>query len=187
MRPGLALTPNVVLVPRTNIAAWVRALGRLCIVVMGAGLVMSTYRRLQTRPSPRASFSSRRPAEGFAALRCVSSPRAGAGAAVIAWRASSTRGQWCGWGSRVCAIKDVAHRQSRRRKEVAGGDGISGRRPLGRGSRVGMSQASGTPALSDNGGRKRDGDVRQVGRSNEREMRSELESAANLAAIKFMT
>ncbi|KAJ7231304.1 hypothetical protein C8J57DRAFT_1385187 [Mycena rebaudengoi] len=176
MRPGLALTPNVVLVLRTNIAAWVWALGRLCIVVTGAGLEMSTYRRLQTRPSPRASFSSRRPAESFATLRCVLSPRTGAGAAVIAWRASSTRGQWCGWGSR-----------SRRRKEVAGGDGISGRRPLGRGSRVGMSQASRTPVLSDNGGRKRDGDVRRVGRSNEREMRSELESAANLAAIKFMT
>ncbi|KAJ7291416.1 hypothetical protein C8J57DRAFT_1272824, partial [Mycena rebaudengoi] len=162
MRPGLALTPNVVLVPRTNIAAWVWALGRLCIVVTGAGLEMSTYRRLQTRPSPRASFSSRRVprVSSFATLRCVLSPRTGAGAAVITWRASSTRGQWCGWGSRVCAIKDVAHRQSRRRKEVAGGDGISGRRPLGRGSRVGMSQASGTPALSDN-----------VGRSNEREMR----------------
>ncbi|KAJ7198880.1 hypothetical protein C8J57DRAFT_1262226 [Mycena rebaudengoi] len=26
MRPGLALTPNIVLVPRTNIAAWLRAL-----------------------------------------------------------------------------------------------------------------------------------------------------------------
>ncbi|KAJ7229608.1 hypothetical protein C8J57DRAFT_1387072, partial [Mycena rebaudengoi] len=176
MRPGLALTPNVVLVPRTNIAAWVRALGRLCIVVTGAGLEMSTYRRLQMRPSPRVSFSfSSRRVPRISVLcslprasRCVSSPRAGAGAAVIAWRASSTRGQWRGWGSRVCAIKDVAHRQSRRRNEVAGGDGISGRRPLGRGSRVGMSQASGTPALSDNGERKRDGNVRRVGRSNER-------------------
>ncbi|KAJ7250734.1 hypothetical protein C8J57DRAFT_1354700 [Mycena rebaudengoi] len=144
IRPGLALTPNVVLVPCTNIAAWVRALGRLCIVVTGAGLEMSTYRRLQMCPSPRASFSSRRVPRVSVlcslprASRCVSSPR-------------------------------MAHRQSRRRKEVAGGDGISGRRPLGRGSRVGMSQASGTPALSDNGGRKRDGDVRRVGRSNEGE------------------
>ncbi|KAJ7234459.1 hypothetical protein C8J57DRAFT_1479961 [Mycena rebaudengoi] len=41
MQPGLALTPNVVLVPRTNIAAWVWALGRLCIVVTGAGLEMT--------------------------------------------------------------------------------------------------------------------------------------------------
>ncbi|KAJ7198883.1 hypothetical protein C8J57DRAFT_1545404 [Mycena rebaudengoi] len=37
MRPGLALTPNVVLVPRTNIAAWLWALSvdrtrRLCMI-----------------------------------------------------------------------------------------------------------------------------------------------------------
>ncbi|KAJ7283674.1 hypothetical protein C8J57DRAFT_1293255, partial [Mycena rebaudengoi] len=85
MWPGPALTPNVVLVPRTNIAVWVRALGCLCIVVTGARLKISTHRRLQMCLSPRASFSARRvpPISVLCCLprasRCVSSPRAGVG------------------------------------------------------------------------------------------------------------
>ncbi|KAJ7241811.1 hypothetical protein C8J57DRAFT_1477653 [Mycena rebaudengoi] len=47
---------------------------------------------------------------------------------------------WAG-GSRGRAYSDVAHRQNRRRKELAGGNGISRRRPLGRGSRVGMGMS----------------------------------------------
>jgi hypothetical protein len=88
--------PSVVLVPRTNIAVWVQALGRLCIVVTGACLEMCTYRRLQMCPSPRApSLLAVWPAllfyGGRRGLRDGCRAQARTGAAVIA----------CACGSRV--------------------------------------------------------------------------------------
>ncbi|KAJ7278525.1 hypothetical protein C8J57DRAFT_1307214 [Mycena rebaudengoi] len=88
--------PSVVLVPRTNIAAWVQALGRLCIVVTGACLEMCTYQRLQMCPSPRSpSLLAVWPAllfyGGRRGLRDGCRAQARTGAAVIA----------CACGSRV--------------------------------------------------------------------------------------
>ncbi|KAJ7292157.1 hypothetical protein C8J57DRAFT_223429 [Mycena rebaudengoi] len=127
MRPGLALTPDVVLVPR-GCGLWEamhRRHGRMRTYVPVLADTPRVFRCLPCAPH----FCFMLPAEGFT-MRVV-----------------TLRGCWWAW---VVAVGWAWERAGARRKVACPNSSKAGR-------------MSGTSALSDNGGRKRDGDVRRVG------------------------